>query len=524
MAQRNALITITLLFLVSVLCRIPFLTRPLEGEHDWLTIHSLLTISIWDRVGLQRAHYSLRMTYPNDADRFIAYEEKRVVFDQRGNSYFVAFPPFAFLFGYWTLKLFHLPAQGIYLKLINLTVLLAAALLLYSILERACGGNSRTARVLSVLGIALFLFNRAVLLSFGNLYFPITLVIPIWIAAVYFYCAAQDGGKHQHLHSAFFFVLVFVACYCDWLGMAAAGAFFLWSIAHRVRQTIDYFLAGLAALAAGIAGALVTVQYSSINGARSFLRVLVSRFESRAGVIKDSPDPFTLWNPQTYHEVVLRYLEQYTPLLLLLGGLLFVYFIFPRLFRSLHWTKDAQRAAFLLGCPVAADHLLLLNHTAIHNYAVLKAVPFLVLAVVFLMDGLMRHSLEGAPSSDLARPVRFFPLLTRFAVVVVVVCLLATRWYLGERNILFPSYSRLGAIIRQQSNPRQVIFMLRRRPAELVRPDLIYFAGRNIQMVDCEEETRKFLEKYGQQEGVLFVADVDGNLTSAPTIVHRDHR
>jgi hypothetical protein len=511
MTRRNALITITVLFLISVVCRIPFLTRPLDGEHDWLTLHSLLTISIWNSVGLQPAHYSLIMTYPNPADKFVPEDIPCGVFDGEGNRYFVSFPPLAFLLAFSVLKLFRLPAYAIWLKFINLALLLPAALLLYLILERVCASEDRRlCRKLAVLGLALFLFNRAVLLSLGNLYFPLILSIPIWIMTVYFYCAAQDGTKPR-LNLALFGTMSFLACYCDWLGMAAAVAFFLWSTARRVRRPIDLWLAGLSASSATAAALLVFVEYSSINGARAFLTGLASRFVDRAGVSAVSEHRLTMWNPDTYLSIYHRYREQYTPLLLLIAGLVFVYFLVPRLAHSLRVTNEVRRAAFLFGLPVAIDHILLTNHTAIHNYAALKAAPFLVLVAVFLMDLLARYSWgnDGV----------WFSVSTRCALVVTFVCLMATMKFLHERNDLMPGDSRLGTAIRQLSHPDQVVFLLW-RPGRLgVSPNLLYFAGRDVQIVRRDEDARRFLGRHGENEGILFAADLNGDLTNPPIII-----
>jgi hypothetical protein len=518
MTHRNALLTIGVLFLISVLCRIPFLTRPLDGEHDMLTLHSLLYLSIWNSVGLQASRYSLRMTYENPADKFVRGTFHSGMFDSKGNFYYVSFPPFAWLLAFSLLKVFHLPVHPIWLKLINLAVLFPATLALYSVLERASGVEDRSiARKVALLGVALFLFNRAVLLSLGNLFSPHELVVPIWIISVYFYCAAQDRSDRERMNLALFGVMTFLACYCDWQGWAAAATFFLWSLVRRVRRPVDYRLAGLSVISVVLAGVLIFVEYSSIDGPQAFLGALASRFLRRAGISGSSEAGLTLWNPDTYFYIYYRYREQYTPLLLLLGALISMYFLVPRLSRSLRWTSEVQRALFLFGLPVVIDHILLANHTAIHNFATLKTAPFLVVTVVVLMGGLVRH--PWGEGNDSVR----FPVLMRCTLAVAVVCLVATKRYLNERNDLNPAYSRLGMTIRQQSNPKQVIFLLGGESVSGNRlrymSNLIYFAGRNVQAVDREEEARQFLERHEETEGVLFAADLDGNLTAPPTII-----
>jgi hypothetical protein len=406
------------------------------------------------------------------------------MFDGEGNFYFISFPPLAFLLGFGVLKGFRLPAHAIWLKFINLALLLPAALLLYLILERVCTTEDRsTARKLAVLGVAMFLYNRAVLLSLGNLYFPVTLVIPIWIMTVYFYCAAQEG-TNQRVNLALFGIMLFLACYCDWLGMAAAVTFFLWSIARRVRRPIDIWLAGLSAASAAAAALLVFVEYSSIRGPRPFFKALTGRFISRGGMTDSAEYGLTLWNADTYLGIYHQYREQYTPLVLLLAGLVFVYFVIPRLGHSLRWTNEVRRAAFLFGLPVAIDHILLTNHTAIHNYAVLKTAPLLVLVAVFLMDGLVQHFWGKDGVS--------FSVSTRCAFAVAIICLVATVKFVHERSDFYPGDSQLGTTIRQLCRPDQVIFLLRGPGRVAPSPNLFYFSGRDVQLVGREEEARRF--------------------------------
>lgn len=515
--------TVVLLFLVSVVCRGPFLARPLEGPHDWLTIHSLLTISLWNTMGLERTHYSLIMTYPNAADKFISRcpEGTCVVFDREGNSYFVSFPPFAFLFGFWVLNLFHLPPQAIWLKAINLTLLLPAVLLLALMLEEMFNGEDRrSAEKLAVLGAALFLFNRAVLLSFGNLYFPITLVLPIWMMAVYAYAAAQDAPRHRPGFLALFFVLTFLASYCDWFGLLCAAGFCLWSLANWRGDIVNRWLAALAAGAGALAVALTVVQYSSINGIGSLLSVVLSRFTDRAGLGGNvSEYGWTLWNPHTYYELAHRYREQYAPLLVLIGALGFVYLLFPQLASRLHWTKDVRRSFFLFGFPLVSDQLLLVNHSAIHDYASLKAAPLLTVLAVLLMDGLVRPRPSDRPAPAGAGLWMQASPIARLQLIVVVACLLSTKLYLSERGNLSSETSALGREIRRYSHAEQVIFLIRRHAHENSSPNLIYFSGRNVEMIDGEPDAQEFLRRYGRQAGMIFRANDDGQLVAPPQVI-----
>ncbi len=99
MSRKGALTWVVVLFIVSLFLRIPFLRRPLDGQHDWLTLHTLLTVSIWNQTGLQASHYALVMTWPNPADRFISYLDRATVEDAQRKHVFHCIPSIRFLAG-----------------------------------------------------------------------------------------------------------------------------------------------------------------------------------------------------------------------------------------------------------------------------------------------------------------------------------------------------------------------------------------------------------------------------------------
>ena len=73
--------------------------------------------------------------------------------------------------------------------------------------------------------------------------------------------------------------------------------------------------------------------------------------------------------------------------------------------------------------------------------------------------------------------------------------------------------------IRQLCRPDQVVFLLR-GPGRLgPSPNLFYFSGRDVQLVGQEEDARRFLERHGEKEGILFAADLAGDLTGPPIII-----
>src|SRR5262249_12001342 len=133
------------------------------------------------------------------------------------------------------------------LKGLNLLALLLASFALAALLEKALGPGKQ-GFVLAAIGV--FLFNRAVLMSLGNLYNAVIISVPMWILVVWYYqkLAAQKMIRaHQ---SILFFTSVAILSYTDWIGFLATASFFTWPILTRRWSVASYRrLAVLAACA-----------------------------------------------------------------------------------------------------------------------------------------------------------------------------------------------------------------------------------------------------------------------------------
>jgi hypothetical protein len=523
MSRRAAFLSVIVLFVASLLIRIPFLNRPLDGEHDWLTLHTLLTVSIWNTTGLQASHYSLVMTWPNAADRFISYFDPRAtVQDAQGNSYFIAFPPFAFLLAFGFLKLFHLQPSAIWLKCINLALLAPATVCLYLLLQRLFAPDRLpVGRWLSVLGVALFLFDRSVLLSLGNLYFPLILIVPIWIVSVYVYCSLQDSEHVRFAGFAGFFALVFVMCYCDWLGYAAAGTFVLGAVFRKPLRRTNVWLAAVCIAAPLTAGTLTVMQYASIGGLRAFVAALAFRLQDRAGLTAHSDQGLTLWSRHAYQNIASLYVQQHMALLLMIWGLGCIWLLSSRRLSLSTWTNQAKRLVFLFSLPVIADHVLLVNHTAIHNYANLKSTPVLTVLFVLLLSDAIRPLGAGAQAPE-SWGIIERSWARRASVLTVFVCLLSAKSYLEVRNDLRKDSSRLGGEIHAMTKRDEVIFLEKRYPDDYVTPNLIYFSGRNIQMIADDRQATAFLREHNERQGIVLHATLEGDLVSAQELAGPD--
>jgi hypothetical protein len=490
---------ILLLFMISVICRIPFLLRPLTGEHDWLTLHTMLTVRLWDHVGLSNTHYGLPFTYPNPADKFVC---DWGVIDSEGMAYFVSFPPFAFYLAYLAHIIAPSTDMRLLLKGINLLFLLFAAFALTSILKRIAG-QSGTKLILAA--IMMFFFNRAILMSLGNLYFSIIISVPIWIIAVSWYLKLAESDTSSIKAQIALFVLIAILCYTDWLGFLAAATFCAHSLLGHERRVQ---LAKVSAASALLTGVVIFVQYSRMAGAGALAARLMQRLQTRVGLVHLPGGDLTIWNPETYRRIYSNYVGQFKYIIIALIALAVVRAMFPGVRQGVAriW-RIASGPIICFFIPIALDTSLLLNHTATHDYAVLKAAPFLVLMLVVLWK--LLAELESEYTGLRIRQS------VALAIAIVFSCL-AVHHYLLEVNVLQPSEAVLGETIKSTADLSEVVFLIRENTVDPVTPNLFYFAGRNVKLVHNEEESQNFLRQHGRCCGILFRAEPNGALSELP--------
>ena len=90
-SRKSVVTALAVIFLVSVLVRLPMLGRPLSVHHEWLTSTSLRHIQIFYENGAAKYHFSPVLNYNLSGDKYI--REGYVHNDSIGNTYYLSFPP-----------------------------------------------------------------------------------------------------------------------------------------------------------------------------------------------------------------------------------------------------------------------------------------------------------------------------------------------------------------------------------------------------------------------------------------------
>ena len=126
------------IFLVSILIRLPFFNKPVRSG-NFSQIITLTTLENWETQGLKACHFCPVLTWNNPADKFISFYKR--VEDQKGNNYFVSFPPFAFLFAYFVFKIIHLTLNQLMLEILALMLHFISAFFIFQIIQNVLQKN-----------------------------------------------------------------------------------------------------------------------------------------------------------------------------------------------------------------------------------------------------------------------------------------------------------------------------------------------------------------------------------------------
>jgi uncharacterized membrane protein len=219
--------------------------------------------------------------------------------DIKGDVYYVSYPPFSYLYLYYTSILTGGPSV-LSARIASLSIHFITAILLFFLL-----GAIRPApdyqkfNYAGVFAGALYLFAQGNLWFHGNLFFADMVVQPLVVAGLLLTVRYLKGDYKQEKRMLFlFFVVSFLATYTEWLGLFSAFitglAFLTIALVKRKKNLLRPFL--VVGLGATMALTLTVYQYSSLAGWDNLKKTSESKYAERSGhsTVKVVDSEFTI--------------------------------------------------------------------------------------------------------------------------------------------------------------------------------------------------------------------------------------
>ncbi len=485
-SQKRTLLILIGLFLLSVIVRLPTLNRPLSKHHEFCTAVALRVIQIWDEAGIATCHFNPVMTYPNTADKFInnfASGSGKMV-DEGGNYYYVSHPPLAYYLPFAIFKIFRIKPDVLPIELLNLFIHFLCGIGVYLILQLLIPNDSmssptrHTSTPLSVTwapalgGFVAYLFSPGTLWFHSNVYMADILVQLFFIYGVFFALKFETEQRKKWL--ILLGVSSFLMTYTSWLGVFFCMTVIVLSFWRR-----DFKQAIVIAACTAAALLLTIFQYSQIAGWDALKQEWFFRFAERSG--------WSSWNILTGLILIVKnYLTSYLPLIALLSVLMAFFFR-----QTTQWSNKNLFSLFILlsTVPIVLLHSILSNYSG-HDFTTLYGGLFF--CVIF---GMLVHAASQKRKTKWVAA----------GMIVFVSLSIAQYYYInrpGEYSVKgnrYADFKDIGKSIAGLSSSDEVIFLKGMKPS----PEIIFYAGRNIQQIHDENEAIEFLQKHFLAKGVI---------------------
>jgi hypothetical protein len=483
-----------LLFSGSILLRERNIDKPLGRHHEWITAHTLVTLSIWEKEGLITHHFSPIYTFSGKANTNL--ELLGGVKDQNGRCYYTSYPPFAFLLPYFIFHPLGITPNVMSLQLLGLVIHFICAfgifLLLYQLYDKRIGKETFLP---AFIAFALYCYSYGNLWFHMNLWFCDILMQVFFIYGTLLYCKIRNGTG-TGIHHILLGLVAFLAVYTEWLGLLMVIVFAISEGIRILRKKTNYRLLIVLCGATLLALTLTIWQYSSINGLSAFLEAAKAKYLIRSGYQNRniSEYGFNILNPASYEKMDGNYNGNYLTLINLLGilGILFIVISIYR--RKYFVNQQERRVLFYIILPVVLHHVIFFNFNIVHDFSTLKTAFFLItLIAIFSQRILLFFSSLPVKLSWIGS--------VGLTVIIGIKCFESALLYKKnyDATLIMPPYEVLGQAIRAQAPVNELVII----NGELC-PELMYYSGRNMAWTQDTTRARDFLSRGGYSKAFFF--------------------
>jgi len=450
--KQKAFSIVLLLFVLGIFIRLPNLNRPVSKHYEFNSAVILINIISWRQAGGgDRFHFTPVMNFQHSGDK---QRPNNLYVDSHGNSVYLSFGPGWYIIPYFFYQLFQLPAEPVYLEILNLIFHLATILVFFYFLEQIIpAGQQRKYFIISV-ACCFMIFSPGPLWFMGNGYINTGIMLPFVLGAFMLLLPMlQEPGKISAGRLSALGLLIIVLIYIDWYILFAC---FLSGILALVkyRQSKKYGLLMLVLLISTISGtALLFFQFSAHMGPEAVIHYWLSRSSERSLNLAGS----SILTRLGY--LFIYFLTSYLPLLiLLLAGYL-------RCRRSgiiPNWSEKEILFLKLFGSSLLFYNFFLFNWSSDHEFSILPWSIFLSLPAARVLGSLKnRRLIRGLLAFFLLSAVMQYYWINRPGTV-------------SRDGLPYSSFKTLGESLKNIPADYSIFISLEQNPM------VEYYAGRNL--------------------------------------------
>jgi hypothetical protein len=486
-----------ILFGVATAIRVVNMQAPLGRGHEWVTGHVLLTHSVYEQGGLSRYHFAPAWTYDKPAENHVMAEQE--FRDRNNTSYYVSYPPFAFLAPYFCFKLLGITPSVTAIRVFSVFLHLVCAFLILNIMYAFFSKRlSEDFFAPGLLAVAVYLFAAGNLWFHSNIYFADTLEQVFAIGTVFLLVKSlrHEGRKFSVTHLLLLGLVNFLGVYTEWLQVFLAFTAFLAACMLAFRRRKFIAIGTVLAVSTLFSLSLTLWQYTSIAGFGPLKTIQLSKYNQRSGRGTNSENTAHIGNKESTLFLTKNYERHYSHILNL------TYFSLLTLLGVLVLNKDRRRILrstlhislplLLLLAGLCMHLVVFFNFNVIHDFGTLKFSTFFALAVGIGMAALQRHILSFNRVARIACNAIFLGISAYFISESI------NRYYFNNNSNQLTNYHlNVGEAVRKYARPDEIVF------GRGVTPVTNYFAQRNVFNAADVSDARRFLQGAHYDKGIF---------------------
>lgn len=491
-----------LIFVVSIIIRLPQLNRPLSKHHEFCTAVSLRILKVWDEQGIENFGFNPAMNFAKPADKFIdnLANTTNGMIDANGNYYYISHPPFAYYFPFFLFKILHIQPDVLPLQIFNFCLHFLSALFVYFTVCLLSFNRARSSpHLASLVAFTAYLFLPPTLWFQGNVYMSDMAVHVFFIIGVYITLKMIIRQRFYSFKYIFFFSLtLFLMIYTSWLGVFFAFGVLVYSLLH-VRQIKGFRIIIAATIIISIlALRVITYQYSQINGISAYLTEIVARYLFRGSLSDTSHGLFHFLFSylNLIKTIVLNYVFNYLPVYILMVA--FVWVALTRAKLKITFSENGYRFIWLSVLPIVLLHLAFLQYS-VQDFTVLYASLFFSVLLGILYDKLKK---SGVFSMTKLNAIVLIFVLSNIALFYVTNLPGST----SIRGYKYAEAKEVGTFIAKNAADDEMIFVVGKMP----EPQEVWYAQRNMEWLRTLPELVEKIKKVQPQKAIIFEYGNDG--------------
>jgi hypothetical protein len=490
-------LALAIIFLISVLIRLPDLNKPLGVRYEELTLDTLIRLENWKEQGALH-HYLVPIdTYKNRADHNI--KTWCGTLTENGQCYYLSYPPLAVILAYIPPALIHFQLTPIYLQIMNLFLHLLSAVFIFLLTALLTKHSSeKNDYIAPVLAYTFYLFTPLLLIFHSESYFSDGVVMPFFIGSIYFLLRLLIKEQTKKYEFIIFGLLIFLACYAEWLGILLALAIGLCCLFNRKEKKFRLILL-ITFIGASTAILLTTWQFFSVAGTEIASKNITSKLLYRSGI--KLSDTLTIENPELFSRFNRNEINAWLKIPFYYIGA-FNFFLILMVIAgckllSLRRKNVSSKSnyqlwmyfVFVAGLPPLLYHLLLFQWSTLHSFSPIKAAPLIIIVGTILIAAALKTALQK----------NFWPI----AIGVTLTLMLFS--FISFTCVHSYSVKEIGQHIKNLSASDETIFLLSKSTDRIAKGVLYsYYAKRNIADWNNLDQAKSLLKSNNLTKGILF--------------------